>query len=116
VAPTAAPAKSDCTSTGPAVDACHDCHPVGFCRFKNRDDIDFDAIEDEVPADQEVELADDSEARLWYPLPQRKWQNVHQIVMHFSECYGDDVCKIYYCGFKGVATNVRIGTVAVTPA
>eukprot|EP00124_Ichthyophonus_hoferi_P003132 Ihof_evm2s254 gene=Ihof_evmTU2s254 len=77
-----------------------DSHPKNLKIFGNRDDIDFDNVDDCVPL-QELELSPDPTGRLDYPTRVTKFQNLHSITMFFSSSYGADISKIFYIGLAG---------------
>lgn len=97
--------KSICISGAP-----EGLHPRNVKLFVNRNDIDFTTCNDVCPA-QTIELSQDYQAEIDYPLSQRKFQSIANITLYFPETYGEDQMEIYYIGFKGVNKKWKHGVV-----
>eukprot|EP00123_Amoebidium_parasiticum_P011060 comp20489_c0_seq2/m.26152 comp20489_c0_seq2/g.26152 ORF comp20489_c0_seq2/g.26152 comp20489_c0_seq2/m.26152 type:complete len:114 (-) comp20489_c0_seq2:250-591(-) len=80
------------------------------CLFGNRDDIDFDNVEDCTPL-QEFDLHTDPTGKLEYPTRVSKFQNLHSITLFFSASNGGDTTKVYYVGLAGEFFQVKRDTI-----
>ena len=62
--------------------------------------MSFSDLEGAKP-DQEMQLKQDDEAKIDYPLVVNKFANVHHLTLHFPSNFGSDVTRIYYIGLRG---------------
>eukprot|EP00051_Salpingoeca_urceolata_P015254 m.196911 g.196911 ORF g.196911 m.196911 type:complete len:217 (-) comp18337_c0_seq1:44-694(-) len=95
-----------------------DQHPATVKVFKNREDIDFDTVEDLDPV-QQFELQPDSNATIEHQTRISKFQNVHNLTFFFDTNFGAETTKIHSLFLKGTATKVTrqtIITIAETAA
>lgn len=76
--------------------------------FVNRDDLDLSSVHD-VSCAQELELAEDPDGFVDYPLKQNKFQNVSTLLLFVTESVGGEQSGIQWINVKGVATQVRLG-------
>jgi len=74
--------------------------------FVNRDDLDLSSVHD-AAATQELELAEDTEGYLDYPLKAAKFQNVSSLQIFVPESVSGGQSGIQFINLKGVATQVR---------
>ena len=72
----------------------------------NRDDLDLSSVHDTAAA-QELELVDDVDGYLDYPLKQSKFQNVNSLLLFVTEAVGEGQSGIQHVNLKGVSTKVR---------
>ncbi|SBT00043.1 thioredoxin, putative, partial [Plasmodium ovale curtisi] len=83
-------------------------YPKKMKIFSNREDIDFENIND-FKCIQEVELSEDFHGSIEYPLKVTSLFNVSYLTLYFYENYGAETTKISYIGIptwlKGVGTN-----------
>uniref|UniRef100_A0AC35F9S4 PITH domain-containing protein n=1 Tax=Panagrolaimus sp. PS1159 TaxID=55785 RepID=A0AC35F9S4_9BILA len=73
----------------------NDTHPSRIRIFKDRESMSFSDIEGAKP-DQEMQLKQDDEAKIDYPLIVTKFGNVHHLTLHFPSNFGGDETRIYY--------------------
>ena len=81
--------------------------------FVNRDDIDFDSARDLEPA-QELDLIEDFNASIDFPVRPKKFKSVSSLTLFFPENFtGDEDEKtiMSYIGFKGEGTDLKRGVV-----
>uniref|UniRef100_A0A914Y1C6 PITH domain-containing protein n=1 Tax=Panagrolaimus superbus TaxID=310955 RepID=A0A914Y1C6_9BILA len=78
----------------------NDTHPSRVRIFKDRESMSFSDIEGAKP-DQEMQLKQDDEAKIDYPLIVTKFGNVHHLTLHFPSNFGGDETRIYYIGLRG---------------
>ena len=81
-----------------------DWRPVRVRLFVNRDDLDLSSAPDAACA-QEVQLNDDTEGWLDYPLKQAKFQNVSSLQLLVTEAVGGGQSGIQFLHLKGAATD-----------
>lgn len=74
--------------------------------YVNRDDLDLSSVHDTAAA-QELELVDDMDGYLDYPLKQSKFQNVNSLLLFVTEAVGEGQSGIQHVNLKGVSTKVR---------
>ncbi|CRH01773.1 thioredoxin, putative [Plasmodium relictum] len=79
-------------------------YPKKMKIFSNREDIDFENIND-FKCIQELELSEDFHGSVEYPLKVTSLFNVNYLTLYFFENYGAESTKILYIGLKGVGTN-----------
>ncbi|KAI6177699.1 PITH domain-containing protein [Aphelenchoides bicaudatus] len=75
-------------------------HPGRLRIFKDRENMSFEDVTQGKP-DQEMELKQDTEAKVDYPLASSKFSNVHCLTLYFPTNFGDDQTRIYYIGLRG---------------
>eukprot|EP01134_Creolimax_fragrantissima_P002131 CFRG2131T1 len=85
-------------------------HPQLLKVFGNRDDIDFDNVEELQPL-QEIQMHKDPRGEIEYPTRASKFQNLHSLTLFFSTNYGGQTTKLYYIGFAGEHKQVSRKTV-----
>ncbi|KNC75259.1 hypothetical protein SARC_12214, partial [Sphaeroforma arctica JP610] len=85
-------------------------HPKTLKVFGNREDIDFDNVDQLQPL-QEISLNDDPRGEIVYPTRASKFQNLHSVTLFIESNHGGDTSKIYYIGFSGEHKNVSRKTV-----
>ena len=66
-----------------------------------------------VKADKEIELCQDIDGSVEYPLSAIKFSSVYHLSLHFRTNFGSDQTKIYYIGFAGEFVGTRRDTGAV---
>ena len=69
-------------------------------RFVNRDDVDFNNVED-VPSVQQWDLHEDFVGALEYQTKITKFQNVTHLTLFFPDNFGAEETKIHFIGLKG---------------
>jgi hypothetical protein len=82
---------------------------VGPCKIKafiNRDDIDFDNVND-LPAVQEWELPRDNPPDAEHMFKVAKFGRVTSLTLFFETNYGEDTTRVTYLAFKGVFTPLN---------
>ena len=62
--------------------------------------MSFSDIEGAKP-DQEMQLKQDDEAKIDYPLIVTKFGNIHHLTLHFPSNFGGEQTRIYYIGLRG---------------
>jgi len=90
--------------------------PTSVRLYVDRDDLDFSMAED-LPPVQTIELQQDFNADVWYPLQVRKFQSVQSVALHFPDDNfggGDGATVLCYVGFKGAKKDARRGIVECT--
>ncbi|EGD76365.1 hypothetical protein PTSG_11684 [Salpingoeca rosetta] len=85
-------------------------HPSHVAAFINRDDIDFDNVEDLEPV-QEWDLVEDADGEQEYETRITKFQGLHSLTLFFSDTFGGDTTKIHYIGLKGERKKVHRRTI-----
>ncbi|KAF0685662.1 Aste57867_22498 [Aphanomyces stellatus] len=85
-------------------------HPKSVKLFTNREDIDFSNAS-ELPPLQKLELVEDFDAHIDYPLHLRKFQGISSLILFFENSTGGDQTRIYYIGLKGESKKWRHGVV-----
>ncbi|KAJ3102754.1 hypothetical protein HDU97_000293 [Phlyctochytrium planicorne] len=84
-----------------------DSNPSKLQAFINRDDVDFDTVEDVTP-EQEWELVRDPGRDIpEYPTKIAKFSNVRNLILYFPSNFGSDVTRISYIGLKGEWTEIK---------
>lgn len=73
--------------------------------YVNRDDLDLSSVGDTAAA-QELELADDVDGYLDYPLKQTKFQNVNSLLLFVTEAVDGGQSGVQHIHLKGVSTKV----------
>mmetsp|Transcript_13789 Transcript_13789/g.24639 ORF Transcript_13789/g.24639 Transcript_13789/m.24639 type:complete len:235 (+) Transcript_13789:50-754(+) len=91
----------------------HGQSPSKVKLFVNRDDVDFALAEDLAPT-QELELSEDFEGLIDYPVRAAKFSNITSLTMFFPANFGADSTQITYLGLKGEGTTARRGVVECT--
>jgi hypothetical protein len=81
-------------------------HPNICHVFKNKDNLDFSAVENMKP-DQTFNLNVDTQAQLEYLFKQAKFNNTTSLTLYFPTNFGAKNTKIYYIGIKGTSTNYK---------
>ncbi|KAF7635883.1 PITH domain-containing protein [Meloidogyne graminicola] len=76
------------------------CFPSTVRLFKDRGNMSFDDCENS-KADQEMELKQDSDASIDYPLMSNKFSSVGHLTLYFPANFGDEKTIIYYIGLRG---------------
>lgn len=74
--------------------------------FKNKDNLDFSAVERMKP-EQTFNLNVDKEAKLDYLFKQSKFNNTTSLTFYFPTNFGAKSTKIYYLGLKGTSTSYK---------
>ncbi|OQR97835.1 hypothetical protein THRCLA_06842 [Thraustotheca clavata] len=97
--------KSICISGG-----AEGLHPTSVKLFTNREDIDFTNAS-ELPAVQKLDLVEDFDAHIDYPLQLRKFQGISNLSLFFENSVDGDQTRIYYIGLKGESKKWRHGVV-----
>lgn len=90
-----------------------DSNPSEMRVFLNRDDIDFDNVEEIAPT-QAWELPERSGApdeEFHHPTAFAKFQNVQTLVVYLPANHGAELTKLLFLGFRGVSTGDRRGVV-----
>jgi hypothetical protein len=87
-------------------------HPASVKLFKNRPFMTFD--DTSVEADQELQLAHDTDGTVEYNVKIVKFSSVNHLSLHFPKNYGEDSTKIYYIGFKGEFTAAQRDAILLT--
>eukprot|EP01130_Rhizamoeba_saxonica_P013200 TRINITY_DN5603_c2_g2_i1.p1 TRINITY_DN5603_c2_g2~~TRINITY_DN5603_c2_g2_i1.p1 ORF type:complete len:131 (+),score=26.00 TRINITY_DN5603_c2_g2_i1:277-669(+) len=72
--------------------------------FRNREDIDFDNVED-IDHTQKIALPENFDGEATVLLKPFKFNNVTSLTMYIQDNYGADTTKIYYIGLKGERTG-----------
>eukprot|EP00055_Hartaetosiga_balthica_P013254 m.67163 g.67163 ORF g.67163 m.67163 type:complete len:224 (-) comp8208_c0_seq1:1584-2255(-) len=81
------------------------CHPAHMKAFINREDIDFDNVED-MEALQEWDMVEDLSGEMEYETRITKFQGVYSLTLFFNENFGGETTKIFYIGLKGECKEV----------
>uniref|UniRef100_A0A915PBS2 Nuclear receptor domain-containing protein n=3 Tax=Meloidogyne TaxID=189290 RepID=A0A915PBS2_9BILA len=68
--------------------------------FKDRGNMSFDDCEN-AKEDQQIELKQDSDASIDYPLMSSKFNSVGHLTLYFPANFGDEKTIIYYIGLRG---------------
>ncbi|KAL7078724.1 hypothetical protein ACQ4LE_002060 [Meloidogyne hapla] len=76
------------------------CFPSTVRLFKDRGNMSFDDCEN-AKADQQIELKQDCDASIDYPLMSSKFNSVGHLTLYFPANFGDDKTIIYYIGLRG---------------
>jgi len=74
--------------------------------FINRDDIDFNNVNEMKPL-QTIELAENVTGEIEWPVQVSNFSNVYSLTMYFCANWGAPTTIIYYIGLKGLFENVR---------
>ncbi|OQR87671.1 hypothetical protein ACHHYP_08173 [Achlya hypogyna] len=85
-------------------------HPTSVKLFTNREDIDFSNAS-ELPAVQKLDLVEDYDATIDYPLQLRKFQGISSLTLFFENSVDGDQTRIYYIGLKGESKKWKHGVV-----
>ncbi|EQC31007.1 hypothetical protein SDRG_11194, partial [Saprolegnia diclina VS20] len=85
-------------------------HPTSVKLFVNREDIDFTNAT-ELPATQKLELVEDYDANIDYPLSLRKFQGISSLSLFFENSVDGDQTRVYYIGLKGESKKWKHGVV-----
>jgi hypothetical protein len=80
--------------------------PCYVVSYVNRDDLDLSSVHDTVAA-QEIELSEDTEGYVDYPLKLNKFQNVSSLLICVTESVTGGQSGIQYINLKGISTQVR---------
>lgn len=83
--------------------------PTRLRLFVNRPDIDLASVSDAGAPAQEIELVEDTEGYIDWPLKANKFQNVSSLSIHIPGSVGGEGAQsgIQFLHFKGVSTNHR---------
>ena len=90
--------------------------PTSVRLYADREDLEFSSAE-ELPPIQTVQLHEDFNGEIWYPLKVHKFQSVQSVALHFpadNHGGGDDATVLCYVGFKGAKKDARRGVVECT--
>ncbi|KAI8055712.1 PITH domain-containing protein [Syncephalis plumigaleata] len=82
-----------------------DVAPSKLSVFVNRDDIDFDTVND-TEATQTWELARNADDICEYNTRLAKFSSVRSITLFFPENFGDEVSQLTFLGFRGEWTKI----------
>jgi hypothetical protein len=76
--------------------------------YINREDIDFDSVEEQEPT-QQWNLVNDTPAGIApeYPTKVSKFTNVRNLTLFFPGNFGSDSTRLSYIGFKGEYTAIN---------
>jgi hypothetical protein len=69
--------------------------------FANREDVDFENVNEIKPLQVVENLAVDFEGAIDNPLVQARFNNVDSVVLHVQGAVGEDELSFYCVGFKG---------------
>ena len=72
----------------------------------NRDDLDLSSVQDTTCA-QEIELAEDVDGYVDYPLKLNKFQNVSSLLIYVPESVTGGQSGFQFIHMKGITTQVR---------
>lgn len=86
--------------------------PAQVSLFANKQ-LDFSDLEDASPTEV-LSLSDDPEADLFLPVKQARFSNLSSLTLAFSGTQGGDDCKLFFVGFKGVSTGLKVGRQVVS--
>lgn len=76
----------------------------------NREDIDFTNAHD-LPGAQKLDLVEDFQAEVFYPLQARKFQSISTLTLFVSDNFDGDRTRFYYIGLKGENKEWKHGVV-----
>nr|CDS28130.1 expressed protein [Hymenolepis microstoma] len=80
-------------------------HPASVAIFKNRSYMTFDDTSAE--PDQVLELHEDPNGEITYPLKVLKFGSVQHLSLHFRTNFGGETTRIHYIGLRGDFTEAR---------
>ncbi|KAI9597724.1 galactose-binding domain-like protein [Syncephalis fuscata] len=83
-----------------------DVAPSRLSVFVNRDDVDFDTVND-VEATQTWELANNADDVCEYHTRLAKFSSVRSVTLFFPENFGDDITQLTFLGFRGEWTKIQ---------
>jgi len=81
--------------------------------FVNKDDIDFDHVKEMKPV-QTIELAENVNGEIEWPVQVYNFSNVYSLTMYFCANWGASTTIIYYIGLKGLFESVKREAVITT--
>mmetsp|Transcript_21601 Transcript_21601/g.51582 ORF Transcript_21601/g.51582 Transcript_21601/m.51582 type:complete len:207 (-) Transcript_21601:219-839(-) len=80
--------------------------PSRMRAFINKSNIDFSSVETMSPL-QEWDLVENGLGHFEYPTRVSKFINVHNLSLHFPDCFDGDVTEIHFVGLKGEYREAR---------
>ncbi|KAM3176792.1 hypothetical protein ACTXT7_005808 [Hymenolepis weldensis] len=80
-------------------------HPASVAIFKNRSYMTFD--DTNAAPDQCLELHEDPNGEITYPLKVMKFGSVQHLSLHFKTNFGGETTRIHYIGLRGDFTEAR---------